>query len=105
MVQFLQEIFSVVIGMFDGVQDINPMLLTKIEVILSYIPANSLILVVGSQERVIHPDEEGGTRDPDDFCSGSLAGTVNQFSVLYWEDHWKSDIFQSHLQQIFDDTS
>ena len=81
------------------------MLITRIEVILSYIPANSLILVVGSQECVIPPDEKVGQGIPDDFCSGSLAGTVNQFSVLYWEDHWKSDIFQSHLQQIFDDTS
>ena len=59
------------------------MLITRIEVILSYIPANSLILVVGSQERVIPPDEKVGQGIPDDFCSGSLAGTVNHSSLCY----------------------
>ena len=61
--------------------------------------------MVGSQEHVIPPDEKVGQGIPEDISSGSLAATVNQLSVLCWEDHWKSDLFQSHLQQIFDNTS
>ena len=61
--------------------------------------------MVGSQEHVIPPDEKVGQGIPEDICSVSLAATVNQLSVLCWEDHWKSDLFQSHLQQIFDNTS
>ena len=61
--------------------------------------------MVGSQEHVIPPDEKVGQGIPEDISSGSLAATINQLSVLCWEDHWKSDLFQSHLQQIFDNTS
>ena len=81
------------------------MLIAGIEVILSYIPANSLIWWLGLRNMLFHLMRRWDKGIPEDICSGSLAATVNQLSVLCWEDHWKSDLFQSHLQQIFDNTS
>lgn len=46
------------------------MLIARIEVILSYIPSDSLIPVVGSQEQVIPPDEKVRQGSPEDSVVG-----------------------------------